>query len=112
MIVNRGKNMGKRIFYFLLTNILVLLTISIVFSFVGGYIIDGQIAYGPLLIISAAIGFSGSFISLWMSRWMAKRVMGVRILDPNGPLTAEEEMVVEKVHRLTRAAGMMHMPEV
>ncbi|GEN30839.1 heat shock protein HtpX [Cerasibacillus quisquiliarum] len=104
--------MGKRIFYFLLTNILVLLTISIVFSFVGGYIIDGQIAYGPLLIISAAIGFSGSFISLWMSRWMAKRVMGVRILDPNGPLTAEEEMVVEKVHRLTRAAGMMHMPEV
>lgn len=104
--------MGKRIFYFLLTNILVLLTISIVFSFVGGYIKDGQIAYGPLLIISAAIGFSGSFISLWMSRWMAKQVMGVRVLDPNGPLTAEEEMVVEKVYRLTRAAGMMHMPEV
>ncbi|HEY4601729.1 MAG TPA: protease HtpX [Cerasibacillus sp.] len=104
--------MGKRIFYFLLTNILVLLTISIVFSFVGGYIRDGQIDYGSLLIISATIGFSGSFISLWMSRWMAKRVMGVRVLDPNGPLSAEEEMVVEKVHLLARAAGMMHMPEV
>lgn len=47
-----------------------------------------------------------------MSRWMAKRMMNVRVLDPNGALTADEQSVVEKVHRLSRAAGLTHMPEV
>ncbi|XXM73016.1 protease HtpX [Lysinibacillus sphaericus] len=107
--------MGKRIFYFLLTNILVLLTISIIFSVTGAgnYINDQNgIDFGALLIFSAIIGFSGSFISLAMSRWMAKRMMNVRVLDPNGPLSSAEQGIVEKVHRLSRAAGLMHMPEV
>ncbi|WP_284140274.1 MULTISPECIES: protease HtpX [unclassified Virgibacillus] len=106
--------MGKRIFYFLLTNILVLLTISIIFSLIGGgrYIEGNQIQFGSLLVFSAVIGFTGSFISLAMSRWVAKRLMGVRILDPNANLSSEETAVVEKVHRLARAAGLMHMPEV
>ncbi|MDY0409631.1 protease HtpX [Paracerasibacillus soli] len=105
--------MGKRIFYFLLTNVLVLLTISIIFSIFGSnYIQNGQLLLGPLLIVSAVIGFTGSFISLAMSRWMAKRMMGVRVLDPNGPLSSEERAVVDMVHRLSRAAGLVHMPEV
>lgn len=105
--------MGKRIFYFLLTNVLVLLTISIIFTFIPvNYIRDGNISFGPLLILSAVIGFTGALISLAMSRWMAKRVMGVRVLDPNGALSNEEMAVVEKVHRLARTAGLMHMPEV
>lgn len=107
--------MGKRIFYFLLTNILVLLTISIIFSVTGaGNYIDpqGNIDLGALLVFSAIIGFSGSFISLAMSRWMAKKMMNVRVLDPNKSLSAQEQEVVEKVHRLSKAAGLMHMPEV
>ncbi|EDL65423.1 protease HtpX [Bacillus sp. SG-1] len=107
--------MGKRIFYFLLTNILVLLTISIIFSVTGaGNYIDpqGNIDLGALLVFSAIIGFSGSFISLAMSRWMAKKMMNVRVLDPNKSLSAHEQEVVEKVHRLSKAAGLMHMPEV
>ncbi|WP_175987601.1 protease HtpX [Bacillus sp. Marseille-Q1617] len=107
--------MGKRIFYFLLTNILVLLTISIIFSVTGAgnYINEaGGIDFGALLIFSAIIGFSGSFISLALSRWMAKKMMNVRVLDPNGPLSSAEQGIVEKVHRLSRAAGLMHMPEV
>lgn len=109
--------MVKRIFSFLLTNILVLLTISIfvtiAFHFFGGYInVDGTINFGPLLIISAIIGFSGSLISLAISRWMAKRMMGVQVIDPNAPKHEYEKIVVEKVHRLARAAGLMHMPEV
>ncbi|MBU5266611.1 protease HtpX [Virgibacillus proomii] len=108
--------MGKRILYFLLTNILVLLTISIIFTLIPGtwkYIgEDGQLQLGTLLIFSAIIGFTGSFISLAMSRWMAKRIMGVRIIEPNDHLTEQEKEVVEKVHRLARAAGLMHMPEV
>ncbi|MUK88628.1 protease HtpX [Ornithinibacillus sp. L9] len=105
--------MGKRIFYFLLTNILVLLTISIIFSiFNVSYIEGGTIQFGSLLVFSAIIGFTGSFISLAMSRWMAKRMAGVKVIDPNGPMSSYEREVVEKVHRLSRAAGLMHMPEV
>lgn len=107
--------MAKRIFYFLLTNVLVLLTISIIFTIlpIGNYITaDGTIDFGALLVVSAVIGFTGSFISLLMSRWMAKRMMGVQVIDPNNPQNEYEAAVVEKVYRLSRAAGLTHMPEV
>lgn len=106
--------MGKRIFYFLLTNVLVLLTISIIFTVlpIGSYIGENGIDFGALLVFSAVIGFTGSFISLAMSRWMAKRMMGVELIDPQNPQNAYEASVVEKVHRLSRAAGLAHMPEV
>lgn len=106
--------MGKRIGYYLLTNILVLLTISIIFSLIGGwnYIGPNGIDFTALLIFSAVIGFTGSFISLAMSRFIAKRVMGVQVIDAEGPLADHEKYVIEKVHRLSRAAGLAHMPEV
>src|SRR5690606_10483158 len=107
--------MGKRIFYFLLTNVLVLLTISIIFSVfpIGDYITSaGNIDFLQLLIFSAVIGFTGAFISLAIYRWMAKKMMGVQVIDPNGPMNEYEKAVVEKVHRLSRVAGLMHMPEV
>lgn len=106
--------MGKRIFYFLVTNVLVLLTISVIFTIlpIGSYIGDNGIQFGTLLIFSAVIGFTGSFISLFISRWMAKRMMGVKIIDPANPKHEYEAIVVEKVHRLSRAAGLTHMPEV
>lgn len=106
--------MAKRIFYFLLTNVLVLLTISIIFTIlpIGHYIGDNGIDYGALLVVSAVIGFTGSFISLLMSRWMAKRMMGVQLINPDAPQNEYEAAVVEKVYRLSRAAGLTHMPEV
>ncbi|WLR51688.1 protease HtpX [Bacillus tianshenii] len=107
--------MGKRIFFFLLTNVLVLVTIGIILSVfnVGSYInAEGGIDFGTLLVFSAIVGFSGSFISLAMSRWMAKMMMSVRVLKPEDSLSAMERDVVEKVHRLSRAAGLTHMPEV
>lgn len=106
--------MGKRIGYFLLTNILVILTISIIFTIlpIGPYISENGINYGSLLVVSAVIGFTGSFISLAISRWTAKKMMGVQVIDPNNPQNQFEEAVVEKVYRLSRAAGLTHMPEV
>src|SRR5690625_4991804 len=47
-----------------------------------------------------------------MSRFIAKRVMGVQVIDAEGPLADHEKYVIEKVHRLSRAAGLAHMPEV
>jgi len=106
--------LGKRIFYFLLTNVLVLTTIGIVLSLTGAYNYIGSdgINFGSLLVFSAIVGFAGAFVSLAISRWMAKRMMGVKVIDPDNPKNQYEAMVVEKVHRLARAAGLMYMPEV
>ncbi|WP_442596415.1 protease HtpX [Neobacillus sp. D3-1R] len=106
--------MGKRIFYFLLTNVLVLVTISIVLSLLGGggYITANGIDLVALLVFSAVVGFTGSFISLAMSRWMAKMMMGVKVINPDAPQSIHERDVLEKVYRLSRAAGLTHMPEV
>lgn len=106
--------LGKRIFYFLLTNILVLLTIVIVVQItgVGHYIESNGINFGALLVFSAVIGFTGSFVSLAISRIIAKKMMGVQVIDPENPSNQHEARVVEKVFRLSRAAGLTHMPEV
>ncbi|MCR1289506.1 protease HtpX [Shouchella clausii] len=112
--------MGKRILLFIGTNILVLTTIMVVWTLVTSFTgIDGSfvsssgaIQFVPILIFSLIVGFSGSFISLAMSRWIAKKMMKVQVLDPEGPLSAEQKAIVEKVHRLSRAAGLTHMPEV
>jgi len=107
--------MAKRIMFFLLTNILVLVTISIIFSLtgIGSYIeANGTINFGSLLVFSAVIGFTGAFISLAMSRWMAKKMMNVQVLDPNGTLSASERQIVEMVHRMSHNAGLRVMPEV
>ncbi|MGY4691310.1 protease HtpX [Salibacterium sp. K-3] len=112
--------MGKRILLFIITNILIITTITIVFSILGMFGINlpsmsatasGQIDYGALLIFSAVIGFGGAFISLAISRIVAKKLMGVQVIDPDTATGAEKDLV-EKVHRLSRSAGLMHMPEV
>lgn len=114
--------MGKRLFLFILTNILVMTTIVIVWSLITKYTgISGSfenngsglgINYGSLMVFSILVGFIGSFFSLAISRWIAKKMMKVKVLDPDGQLSTYERAVVEKVHRLSRAAGLMHMPEV
>jgi len=113
--------MGKRLMLLLVTNILVLTTIMIVWSLITSFTnIDASfqtntglgINFVSLGIFSLIVGFAGSFISLGMSRWIAKKMMKVKILDPDGSLTSQERDIVEKVHRFSRAAGLAHMPEV
>ncbi|MBM0065612.1 protease HtpX [Alkalicoccobacillus gibsonii] len=114
--------MGKRLLLFLLTNILVMTTVVIVWGLIvtftgigeGGFRTDSGLGinFGALMVFSLLIGFAGSFISLAMSRWVAKMMMKVKVLNPDEALSHEERAIVEKVHRLSRAAGLMHMPEV
>ncbi|ATO29404.1 protease HtpX [Bacillus atrophaeus] len=112
--------MAKRIFLFILTNILVITTIGIVLSIIGAatgvgtyFTGDGRINVGALLVFSLVVGFVGSFMSLLMSRWMAKMMMGVRVLNPEKQaLSHDEQQLVDRVHRLSRAAGLTKMPEV
>lgn len=102
-----------RILLFLLTNAAVLLLISIIFHFLGvGDLLRQNGIYlnlDTLLVYSAVIGMSGSFISLVMSKWMAKQSMGVYVIER--PANATESWLVDTVRRLTQKAGI-GMPEV
>jgi heat shock protein HtpX len=107
--------MVRRIFLFLLSNILVITTIGIVLSLlnIAPYqSLNGNIDLVNLLIFSAVVGFTGSFMSLMMSRWMAKMMMRVKVLDPRSSLSPIERNLVERVHQLSRAAGLTKMPQV
>lgn len=101
-----------RIFLFLATNVAVLVVISIVFRLLG---IDslllqtGGIDMGALLVMAAVIGFSGSLISLFLSKMMAKRAMGVQVIEQ--PATPFERWLVDTVARQAQEAGI-RMPEV
>lgn len=102
----------KRVFFFIIVNVLVMATISIILSVLGvGRYVD---AYGlniPKLVAFCLVwGMSGAFISLLISRWMVKRMMGIQLIDPNAASGAERE-VYEMVRRLSTAAGIP-MPEV
>jgi heat shock protein HtpX len=104
---------AKRIVLFLITNILVMLTITILLQLLGlrygmsAYGID----YGQLMVFCLVWGMAGSFISLALSRILAKRMMGVQVIDPN-TRDPQERTLVEIVHNLARGAGLPAMPEV
>ncbi len=102
----------KRLGLFLMVNVLVLITISItsslVFHFFGFQLSGGT---QGLLILCAIMGFSGSFISLLLSKFMAKRMYGVQIVDPRSG-DAELRWLVDTTHRYAQKAGITKMPEV
>ena len=81
--------MGKRIFLFLLTNLAIVVTLSIVLSLlgVGRYISAGRPRHAALAIFCFVWGMGGAFISLQMSRFIAKRATGVRLVDGRRPAT-------------------------
>jgi heat shock protein HtpX len=102
-----------RIALFLGTNIAILLILSITFSILGFDSLLAQngvdLDLNALLVYSAVIGFSGSLISLFMSKWMAKKSMGVQIITQPG--SELESWLVNTVSFQARTAGIK-MPEV
>jgi heat shock protein HtpX len=103
----------KRIFLFLATNIAVLALLSVVMRLLGIESLLAQqgtaLDLRALLIFSAVIGFSGSLISLALSKWIAKRMTGAKVIDT--PRNATESWLVNTVHRLAQTAGIGR-PEV
>lgn len=100
-----------RILLFLATNAAVLVVISLVFRLLGidGLIAEGGLDMNALLIMAAVIGFSGSLISLFLSKTMAKYGMGVQIISH--PSTPFERWLLETVARQSQQVGI-RMPEV
>jgi heat shock protein HtpX len=100
-----------RIGLFLLTNLAIMLVAGVVINLlgVGKFISNGQLNLQSLLIFCAVFGFTGSFISLFISKWMAKRSMGVQLIE--NPRNADERWLVDTVAELAQKAGIK-MPEV
>lgn len=100
----------KRIFLFVLTNILVMVTVNIVLMFTGGHRWLGAygIDYQALMVFCLVWGFVGSGVSLLLSKFMAKTMMGVQLVDERGPYGD----LVRKVHQMAKQAGLSKMPEV
>ncbi|MBI3878474.1 MAG: protease HtpX [Verrucomicrobia bacterium] len=102
----------KRVFLFLAVNLLVLLTISIVLSLLGVHRhIGGDRNFFTLLIFCGLYGFAGAFISLALSRLMAKWMMGVEVIPPDTDDPAARALV-SLVHELAQNARLPAMPQV
>jgi heat shock protein HtpX len=103
----------KRVVLFLATNIAIILVLSIVLRLFGvDRILDEQgvgLNLYNLLIFAAIFGFGGAFISLAVSKWMAKRMMGAKVIET--PRNQVESWLLETVRRQAQTAGI-GMPEV
>jgi heat shock protein HtpX len=99
----------KRIVLFLATNLAVILVLSIVLNIVFSFLGVDRSSIGGLLVFAAVFGFGGSFISLAMSKWMAKRSTGAMVIEQ--PRNATEQWLMTTVARQAKAAGI-GMPEV
>ena len=103
----------KRIMLFLATNLAIIIVLSITLRLLGvERILDDQgvgLNYNALLIFAAVFGMGGSFISLAISKWTAKRFTGAQVIERPG--NDSERWLVETVQRQARVAGI-GMPEV
>ena len=99
--------MGKRILLFLLTNLAIVLTLTVVVSVLG---LAGGPDLGSLAVFCLIWGMGGAFISLQMSRWIAKRATGVHLIDGRSG-NAQLDWLHQTIERLTRQANLP-MPEV
>ncbi|MCX5792059.1 MAG: protease HtpX [Elusimicrobia bacterium] len=105
--------MAKRVFLFLAVNVLILVTLSFTLNLLGvrPYLSARGMDYQSLMIFCLVWGMGGAFISLALSRVMAKWMMGVVVVDP-GTTDPALARLVQLVHGLARAAGLPAMPEV
>jgi heat shock protein HtpX len=102
----------KRIVLYLATNLAIVLVLSVTLRLLGlDQMLDeqGGINFNALLIMSAVIGFGGSFISLLISKWSAKTMTGAQVIDV--PSNMSERWLVDTVKRQAQQAGI-GMPEV
>jgi heat shock protein HtpX len=103
----------KRIFLFMAVNMLILVTLSFTLHFLGvqPYLTAYGIDYKSLAEFCLVWGMGGAFISLGISRMMAKWIMGVQVISPT-QASGDAAELVAMVHRLAQAAGLPALPEV
>ncbi|TMP29115.1 protease HtpX [Pseudoalteromonas rubra] len=99
----------KRIVLFLITNLAVMLVLGIVLSIVMSVLGLSNRSYGGMLLIAGVFGFGGAFISLFMSKWIAKKSTGAYVIEQ--PRNESEHWLVQTVANQAKQVGI-EMPEV
>ena len=99
----------KRVFLFVATNLAILLVLGAVLSILMPVLGVDSSSNAGLLVMCAVFGMGGSFISLWMSKWIAKRSVGAYVIE--SPRNRDEQWLVDTVRRQAESAGI-GMPEV
>ncbi|WP_394228613.1 protease HtpX [Pseudoalteromonas spongiae] len=99
----------KRVVLFLITNLAVMLVLGIVLSVIMSVLGIEHRSLGGILLIATLFGFGGSFISLFMSKWMAKKSTGAHVIEQ--PRSDVEKWLVERVAEQAEKANIA-MPEV
>lgn len=103
----------KRICLFLAVNVLVMVTISFLLNVfnIQPYLSTRGLNYSALMMFCLLWGMGGAFISLALSRVMARWMMGVQVIDPQRP-EPQLQHLVQRVHQLAQGAGLQTMPQV
>ncbi len=105
--------LGKRVFLFIAVNLLICLTISLILNVfdVRPYLTARGLDYEQLFLFCLVWGMGGAFISLGLSKILAKWMMGVKLIDPE---TRDPDLrsIVQKVYSLARSANLSKMPEI
>ncbi|ATD06442.1 protease HtpX [Pseudoalteromonas piscicida] len=99
----------KRVILFLITNLAVMLVLGIVLSVLMSVFGISSRSYTGIMVIAAVFGFGGSFISLYMSKWIAKKSTGAHVIEQ--PRNETEHWLVSTVAEQAKKAGIA-MPEV
>ena len=101
----------KRIFYFLVTNLAIVLVLSITMRLLGvePFLNANGLNFNSLLIFASVMGFGGAFISLAISKWSAKQMSGAVTIE--NPKTSDEIWLMNTVKKQSQAVGIQ-MPEV
>ena len=103
---------SKRMFLFFAVNILILISLSLALNLICAFLgVTPNQYYQYLFVISVTLGFGGALISLFLSKFMAKTMMGVQVIDPNTPDPTLRHLV-QKIYEFSRATRLTTMPEV
>lgn len=103
----------KRTMLFLATNLAILIVLGVILNITGAnrFLTPQGLDIQTLLVFSTIIGFGGAFLSLLISKWVAKRTTKARVIDPEAPGNAREAWLVQTVHQFADRAEIGR-PEV
>jgi heat shock protein HtpX len=102
---------AKRVFLFIVVNMLIMLTLTIAFNVISQFFGISWAGNSTIYIFYTFMGFGGALIGLAISRQMAKWSMGVKVIDPQVHDPQLRQLVMT-VHQLAQKAGLRKMPEV
>ncbi len=104
--------MFKRIFLFVITNLLIIITLEIVLSVLGvqPYLTHSGLNYDSLMVFCLVWGMGGAFISLAISRMSAKWMLGIKVINPQS--AGELQWLYNMVEQISKSAGLPATPEV